>query len=876
MFGMRRYRIFLLVAALAAVTIYYFTVRGSWDAVEYGQTPYGKIGQDSTVKPVIDDEPVPIPPQTPTHPHPYPIDELADDIKAVTHAVVSSASSVSKAVVKEATISTTSSKSALPTTSGEDLLVQKPDYNADLSDEGSGRLNIDWRPQDGTQPRWKKPQEHFPLSPQKVIGLPTNKPVVLPKVQVVSQKESPAQKKDRISKLNTVKSSFLHAWNGYKKYALPHDEVKPLTKTFADPFMGWGATLVDTLDTLWIMGFEEEFVNATKLVAKIDFKTSVRKDIPLFETVIRYLGGLLGAYDVSDHKYPILLSKAEELAEILMGAFDTPNRMPITFYNWAPSYTSQSHRAGSHVVMAELGSLSVEMTRLAQLTKKPKYYDAIARITDEFEKWQTKTLIPGLWPIKVDASGCKKAEHRGSVTVDESVLPILADPDTDEEEAEEEQEPAFLPILAMKGEVEGANVKRRGLAEEENEQEAKPPGLQLVDQDVLAVECTPQGLAAAPNGKAQVYGIGGQADSTYEYLPKMHALLQGRSTQYERMYRASAKAIKDKLLFRPMIKDTTRDILFAARRDLDPKASVVKKREVITYEVTHLSCFLGGMFGLGAQLFGIKEDLDIARQLTDGCVWAYESMPAGIMPEIASVVPCPDLKPCKWDQRKYHDALDPNLDERIAAVKQWNENQKEIYETSKSLAVKEVALPAYEDPVELIADVTAELNPRFIEELPSKTSKSNFDTREEELADYSSGPIAFVPKIALSHDRYVKARIEEERLPPSYTQIKDRHYGLRPEAIESVFYMYRITGDDIWRQKGWQMFESIQSATQTDIANAGVKDVTSNLGDLQDTMESFWLAETLKYFYLLFDDPDKWSLDSWVLNTEAHFFSITQ
>jgi mannosyl-oligosaccharide alpha-1,2-mannosidase len=56
----------------------------------------------------------------------------------------------------------------------------------------------------------------------------------------------------------------------------------------------------------------------------------------LFETTIRYLGGLLGAYDVSGGKYKVLLEKAEELGEVLMGAFDTPNRMPLTYYHWRP------------------------------------------------------------------------------------------------------------------------------------------------------------------------------------------------------------------------------------------------------------------------------------------------------------------------------------------------------------------------------------------------------------------------------------------------------------------------------------------------------------------------------------------------------------
>ena len=62
----------------------------------------------------------------------------------------------------------------------------------------------------------------------------------------------------------------------------------------------------------------------------------IRKDIPLFETTIRYLGGLLSAYDISGGKHKILLNKAMELADILLGAFDTPNDMPLLYLEWDP------------------------------------------------------------------------------------------------------------------------------------------------------------------------------------------------------------------------------------------------------------------------------------------------------------------------------------------------------------------------------------------------------------------------------------------------------------------------------------------------------------------------------------------------------------
>ena len=79
--------------------------------------------------------------------------------------------------------------------------------------------------------------------------------------------------------------------------------------------------------------------------------------------------------------------------------------------NSVRTFASQPHRASTRVVLADMGSLSVEFTRLAQITKEAKYYDAVARITNEFEMWQNNTKLPGLWPQYVDASGCKKPER---------------------------------------------------------------------------------------------------------------------------------------------------------------------------------------------------------------------------------------------------------------------------------------------------------------------------------------------------------------------------------------------------------------------------------------------------------------------------------
>lgn len=84
--------------------------------------------------------------------------------------------------------------------------------------------------------------------------------------------------------------------------------------------------------------------------------------------------------------------------------------------------------------------------------------------------------------------------------------------------------------------------------------------------------------------------------------------------------------------------------------------------------------------------------------------------------------------------------------------------------------------------------------------------------------------------------------------------------------------MYRITGDDHWREAGWRMFLAINEHTKTKYGNSAIDDVTATSPKLDDSMESFWLAETLKYFYLLYSEPNVISLDEWVFNTEAHPF----
>jgi len=98
----------------------------------------------------------------------------------------------------------------------------------------------------------------------------------------------------------------------------------------------------------------------------------------------------------------------------------------------------------------------------------------------------------------------------------------------------------------------------------------------------------------------------------------------------------------------------------------------------------------------------------------------------------------------------------------------------------------------------------------------------------------------------------------------------DKYYILRPEVIESYFYLWRITKDPKYREWGWEAVQALQKHCWTPGGYSGIKNVYMEDSQKDDVQQSFFLAETLKYLYLLFSDDSLLSLDEWVFNTEGH------
>lgn len=131
-------------------------------------------------------------------------------------------------------------------------------------------------------------------------------------------------------------------------------------------------------------------------------------------------------------------------------------------------------------------------------------------------------------------------------------------------------------------------------------------------------------------------------------------LLGGATHQYRKLFENAMIAMKRNIFYRPMTPDG-RSILLAGQVNSDGETPVEKLKT--EPQAQHLGCFAGGMVGIAAKMFESEEDMDIAKKLVEGCLWGYENLPNGIMPEIIHTVPCENKDECDWDEQKWINAV---------------------------------------------------------------------------------------------------------------------------------------------------------------------------------------------------------------------------
>ncbi|KAJ8270727.1 hypothetical protein GJAV_G00118570 [Gymnothorax javanicus] len=214
-------------------------------------------------------------------------------------------------------------------------------------------------------------------------------------------------------KRNKIKEMMKFSWDSYKRYAWGSNELRPVSKQgHSSNLFGsiQGATIVDALDTLYIMEMYEEFDAATEWVEKnLDF--NVNSEVSVFEVNIRFVGGLLSAYYLSGKE--VYRRKAVELGERLLPAFKTPTGIPWALLNMKSGIgRNWPWASGGSSILAEYGTLHLEFMHLSRLSGKSVFAEKVMNIRKVLNRLDKPQ---GLYPNYLNPNSGQWGQHHVSV-----------------------------------------------------------------------------------------------------------------------------------------------------------------------------------------------------------------------------------------------------------------------------------------------------------------------------------------------------------------------------------------------------------------------------------------------------------------------------
>ena len=696
-----------------------------------------------------------------------------------------------------------------------------------------------------------------------------------------------------------VAASARHAWRGYREHAWPSDELAPVARKGV-AWLDVGLTIVDALDTLLILGLEEEAGEARDWIASPALAFDADKNANVFESTIRVLGGLAAARELGgDTERGDLLAKALDLAEKLSPTFKTRTGIPIMDVNFKtgdphhPKWTQKSSLAEAGTLVLEWEALEAALRAAENATAGAA--DAADAVEDSFGEAEMEY---GFCP---DGGGLKE------YPIDRSVDPSC-DADVSPSAPVTADTHARSTLAALAG-----RVYRRDIA----------CGARRAFQSVTDATWLPANDGLVPNAvssgtakfdRASTLTLGARGDSYYEYLLK-HWLHAGKPAGGERPYLRAMDGV----------------LLYLLRRS---GRGSVEPPEAATETETE------GRTSADARS-------DAANAL--GLRWGPTSDSA---PRATSSA--------RRRRRRWFDAEDEaRSEDRVPAEREVVSRVSE--EVSRREGTAETAEPPEPPREASTANASEDIGLLYVAErvggvagtlvhkmdhlvcfLPGVLALGHAeglgarwgagDAARERLAGdalarlgfardaghldvavelartcvsmYARVPAGLAPEIAYFPASGLRAggagRERVHAFGDLLVKRKDAHNLLRPETVESLFVLWRVTRAEEWRDAGWEMWRAWERHARVDTGGyAGVDSVVDPEWNAEssvdvdgddatrrrrrartltrrelnrvDKMESFWLSETLKYLFLLFtDDPTVVPLECFVFNTEAH------
>jgi mannosyl-oligosaccharide alpha-1,2-mannosidase len=223
--------------------------------------------------------------------------------------------------------------------------------------------------------------------------------------------EAQEQSEEWETRRDAVVAAIARAFDGYARHAWGYDELRPLSLGGKNTFCGAGATIVDSLSTLYLANLTERFDRAAAWALDHNYTTSLR-DCNLFETNIRIVGGLLSAGALSGRS--AFYDQAARIARLMLPSFATASGVPCN------SFPVASPGCGS-ANLAEIGTLQMEFVYLTHVTGDAVFATAAERVIKALALARNKSScdLTGLYAAGISvqdgsASGCSASVGGGN------------------------------------------------------------------------------------------------------------------------------------------------------------------------------------------------------------------------------------------------------------------------------------------------------------------------------------------------------------------------------------------------------------------------------------------------------------------------------
>ena len=657
-----------------------------------------------------------------------------------------------------------------------------------------------------------------------------------------------------------VAASARHAWRGYRQHAWPADELAPVSKR-GIAWLDVGLTVVDAYDTLLLMGLDEEAADARAWLASSALTFDADKNANVFESTIRILGGLVAAHNLGgDTPEGDLLSKALDLAEKLAPAFQTATGIPIMDVNFKtgdphhPKWTQKSSLSEAGTLILEWEALEEALRRAENVTvgrddddddddRRGEDENSDSDPDEDSDPNSDDDGVEVMYGFCPEGGGLKEyAAPREESCEDDDVTP----------RARRRRASATSTLPALAGRWyrrDIASGARRAFV-------AVADAVWHPDNDGLVPSAVSAGTAAFDRGAAVTLGAHG--DSYYEYLLK-HWLHAGKPEGGEAAYLRAMDGVAMHLLRRSGGDERREAAAEAAAEERSAAAAAFAASVGLRWNVPGTGTGTGKGTGTSTPSRSRRRRWFDADPVEDRGARREPSSPPPAGPGLLYVA----------ERRGGVDGeMSHKMDHLVCFL-------PGVLALGHAEGLGERWGGGDDDRERGVA--------RALRHLGFSGNATHLDVARELARTcvqmYARTPTGLAPEIAhfpLSGLGRRGGRGETtSRFGDFIVKENDAHNLLRPETVESLWMLWRVTGEREWRDAGGEMWRAWERHAKVDSGGyAGVESVLRGDGrekNRVDKMESFWLGETLKYLYLLFtDDPAVLPLSCFVFNTEAH------